>query len=129
MTEKKPGQIELVGRLTKVVTVGYRSPYRLAVTEKDSRVRWTGVAKVAPPSGDEPLEIELRGKYQLFEQHLGREVRVVGAYVFQPTWTAEPGTEAATRFLGGVGPVMQSIEVRRIVARRGARLSTMGCLI
>jgi hypothetical protein len=100
-----------------VMTVGYRSPYRLVVTEKGSRARWTTVAKIPPPSGDEPLEIELRGDRQLLEQHVGREVQITGAYVFQSASKAEPGTEAASRFLEGVVPAMQYLSASRIAAR------------
>lgn len=107
-----PPVLILVGRIEKKLTVGYRSPFRLIVTDAKSRAQWQQ-ADAADATVD-PLEIELRRQEPLIDTFLGQEKRVYGRYILQPGGRAEPGSEAASRFVDGYIPSLVYLEVKEI---------------
>jgi hypothetical protein len=106
----KDVKIELVGRVQKKRVPGYLSPYRLEVTEPESRTRWEQASGTA--AGHATVELELReGPKGELEAFVGKRCRLKGRHVFVPASKGEPGSEAASRFLGGMIPAMRYFEV------------------
>jgi hypothetical protein len=92
---KTPDKIILNGILRKKMTVGYRSPYFL--TTADGK------------------EFEIHGSdsvdWNSFEKFIGKQVEITGKHVLVPAQKAAPGSEAESRFVGGMIPGLEYIEV------------------
>jgi hypothetical protein len=97
-TMKNGGKYILHGILRKKSTVGYRSPYFL-VNE---------TAKL----------FELRESRQvnrdLLDKFVDKNVEIKGLYIFIPSRKADSGSEAESRFINGIIPSIEYIEVRNI---------------
>jgi hypothetical protein len=106
-----------VGQVDWKQTVGYRSPWGLVVTDAATIARWTN--ETPQPAS---VRMELRGARNLFEAHRGKQVVVVGKRVVIEPQRAEPGSEAASRFVAPPGelpmiPGSIHIEVEAVGAR------------
>ena len=101
------------GTLDKQRTVGYRSPYRLTLTDPASV---EALARVAGAPGPGPVVLEVRGRWEALDAHLGQAVTLRGVHVVQPGSKAPPGSEAASRFVGGQIPPQIYLEVDAVSA-------------
>jgi hypothetical protein len=95
---KNRGKYILHGILRKKMTVGYRSPYILVTeTAKEFEIRES-----------EQVNRDILNKF------IGKNVEINGLYIFTPSEKADSGSEAASRFINGIIPSMEYIEVRNI---------------
>ena len=94
------GEEQVSGVLRWVRGPGYRSPFRL--------VR----------DGDESPEhgLELNGDTQVLRSLVDRPVSVLGTWTVVPAGPADEGSEAASRFVGGMVPELTWFEVTSIEA-------------
>jgi hypothetical protein len=95
---EKTDKIILHGVLRKKMTVGYRSPYFL--TTADGK------------------EFEIHGSdivdWHEFDKFIGKQVEITGEHVLLPAEKATPGSEAESRFVGGIIPGSEYIEAQSI---------------
>jgi len=52
------------------------------------------------------FRVELRGDTTLLEESLSQEVEIQGLWIVVPGGPAEPGSEAESRFVGGIIPTL-----------------------
>jgi len=102
--------LTVTGVLEKRRTVGYRSPYRLVITERESIRKARKVSSTDGP----PVYLTVNGLYADLEPWLGKTIVVVGNWVVHEAQQAEPGSEAAMRFIDGMIPSMSYLEVEEI---------------
>ena len=98
------------GVLEKHLTVGYRSPYRLVVSEAESLAR----VRELIATEESPVFLTVRGASDVLDPLLEKTVGVVGSWIVQSAEQADPGSEAESRFVGGLIPPMTYLEVKEI---------------
>lgn len=105
---------EIEGILEKIHTVGYRSPFRLIVTDDSSIDKLKKFSKL---DWNTPCKIEIHAygdTLQKLRDMVGKKIRIIGNYEIHPSQKAKPGSEAESRFVTGIIPMLHFFVAKKV---------------